>query len=285
MHSTLLRYLLLAGLLLSQVSLAAPERLASLDWTLGETLVALEAPPAAMAQIADYHSWVGEPAMPEQVVDLGLRTQPNLELLASLKPDGILISPMFANQRPVLERIAPVTQLELYSPGADTWAEMLELTRKLGALTERQQAAERLIETTQVELEQLRTRLPEQPPAVLIIQFMDARHVRVFGANGLYQVALDKLGLVNAWPGGTNSWGFALVGIDALVGLDAQLVVIDPKPAGVERELQRSALWQRLPGVNEGRVLTLPPTWSFGALPSLQRFATLLVAALETQRD
>jgi ferric hydroxamate transport system substrate-binding protein len=109
---------------------------------------------------------------------------------------------------------------------------------------------------------------------------MDERHVRVFGENGLFQAVLERLGLENAWQGDTNVWGFSLVGLEALIEREARLVVVEPYPTGVEEKLARSALWQRLPSVRDDSLITLPPVWSFGALPSARRFAELLVAAL-----
>ncbi|SDF87252.1 iron complex transport system substrate-binding protein [Onishia taeanensis] len=259
---------------------AAPSRLATLDWTIAETLIALDQPPVAAAQVDAYHAWVREPAMPSSVSDLGLRTQPNLELLASIDPDRILISPMFANLVPRLERIAPVDTLALYSPGRDTWDELCELTRSVAAMIDRPQAATRLIEATQAELSDLKSRLNDDAPPLLIVQFMDARHVRVFGENGLYQAVLERLGLTNAWTGKTNAWGFSLVPLEALVGIDARLVVVKPYPAGVRASLADSGLWQEVVR-RQGAPLILEPVWSFGALPSAQRFANLLVTAME----
>jgi iron complex transport system substrate-binding protein len=270
---------LLTGLF-TVTGLADPPSIATLDWTLAETLVALDAPPDAVAQVPDYHSWVGEPRLPDDVVDLGLRSQPNLERLAALSPERILISPMFAALAPRLGRIAPVKSLALYTPGGDTWGEMLDLTRELGELAERPEAANRLIETTEAGLASLAKRLPEQRRPLLVLQFMDARHVRVFGANGLFQAVMDRLGLANAWQDDTNAWGFALVGVEELIEIEARLVVVEPYPEGVEATLATSGLWQRQPSVRDGSLITLPPTWSFGALPSARRFAKRLVAAL-----
>ncbi|MDN3556637.1 iron-siderophore ABC transporter substrate-binding protein [Halomonas maura] len=275
----------LAGLLtwlVATLAPAEPPRFATLDWTLAETLVALEAPPRAVAQIEAYHAWVGEPALPDTTTDLGLRSQPNLERLASLDPDRILISPMFANLTPRLQRIAPVQSLPLYRPDRDTWHEMRELTRSLGRLVERPEAATRLIDRTERKLEALRGRLAEDVPALLVVQFMDSRHVRVFGAGGLYQAVLDRLGVDNAWSRPTNAWGFSLVGIEALAGLDARLVVVEPYPAGVRESLDDSGLWQHLVASSRGTPIVLPPVWSFGALPSAGRFADRLVSALES---
>lgn len=259
----------------------AKAQLATLDWTVAETLIALEAPLSSAAQKDAYHDWVGEPRLPDDTADLGLRMQPNLELLAQTQPEQTLISPMFAGLTPRLERIAPVTSIELYTPGSDTWDEMQSITRQLGELADRQRQAEQLIEQTQALMARLRDERPDTGP-LLMIQFMDARHVRVFGDNSLYNAVLEQLELLNAWEETTNAWGFSLVGVEALARYpDATLVIVDPLPAGVEEQLEQNGLWQQLPSVRHDRMLRLPPVWSFGALPSAQRFANELVDALE----
>lgn len=258
---------------------------ATVDWTIAETLLAIDAPVSSVAQQSDYHDWVGEPRIPEGATDMGLRSQPNLELLAQVPPEQILISPMFAGLTPRLERIAPVSSFALYSPGTDTWQEMQTLTRQLGELTERQSQAEQLIAETQALMATLgesSTLSQSEIAPLLMVQFMDARHVRVFGENSLYNAVLEQLALPNAWEQDTNAWGFSLVGIEALARYpEAMLVIIDPLPIGVEEQLAESGLWQQLPSVKKDNLLRLPPVWSFGALPSAQRFARELSAALE----
>ncbi|MGO2055076.1 MAG: ABC transporter substrate-binding protein [Halomonadaceae bacterium] len=258
---------------------------ATVDWTIAETLLAIDAPVSSVAQQSAYHEWVGEPRIPKSATDMGLLTQPNLELLAEVPPQQILISPMFAGLTPRLERIAPVTSFALYSPGTDTWEEMQKLTRQLGELTEHQPQAEALIAETQALMANLRdSRPPSQSETapLLMVQFMDARHVRVFGENSLYNAVLEQLALPNAWDQAANAWGFALVGIEALARYPAAtLVIIDPLPAGVQEQLDNSGLWQQLPSVKHNKLVSLPPVWSFGALPSAQRFARELTAALE----
>nr|WP_298967034.1 ABC transporter substrate-binding protein [uncultured Halomonas sp.] len=278
-HSFLARCGLFAVCLLAFST--AQAQWATVDWTIAETLMAIDAPVSSVAQQDAYHDWVGEPRIPESVSDMGLRTQPNLELLAQIPPAQTLISPMFAGLTPRLERIAPVTSFALYSPGTDTWEEMQTLTRQLGELTERQTQAEALIEETTALMDRLRRSQPDTAP-LLMVQFMDARHVRVFGDNSLYNAVLEQLDIPNAWDQPTNAWGFALVGVEALARYpEAKIVIIDPLPAGVEEKLAESGLWQHLLSVKNDRLLRLPPAWSFGALPSAQRFALELTAVLE----
>ena len=95
------------------VAVQAEPRIATVDWTIAETLLALGVTPAGMGDMSSYRAWVKAPAMPPSVVDLGLRAQPNRELLAELNPDLILISPLAAPLAPALSKIAPVKSITL----------------------------------------------------------------------------------------------------------------------------------------------------------------------------
>lgn len=268
-------------------SVPAGERLVVLDWTLLETLIALGFPPAAAADLEGYQTWVGAPALPEGIVDIGLRNQPNLELLSQLNPDRFLIPPLFANVAPLLSRIGPVETLPLYSDEGPLWPNLREFTRAVARYTPEPNAAGKLINRVESRLDAIAGALPADLPPFLIVQFMDSRHVRVFGDNSLYDAVFERLGIANAWQGKTNAWGFSLVGIEALAekgNLSAsspRLLVVEPMPPGLREEMQSSGLWQSLPAVSRGGVLYLPPAWSFGGLPSAQRFAELLQEGLQ----
>lgn len=263
----------------------------ALDWTLAETLTGLGVRALGVGQSATYASWVKQPELPQGTRDLGLRTQPNLEQLAALAPDDILISPMLASLAPRLSAIAPVTSIAIYTPDADTWQTLVAATRQLGKLTQRQPQAEQLIRLSSARmagynaaLRQQVARRGETPLPLLMVQFMDDRHVRIFGANSLFQAVIERLGIDNAWQGDTNAWGFATVSLEKLVTLKGRMVVVEPLPPGGREALARNGLWQALPGVRENSQasapLFLPPVWSFGALPSANRFADLLASHL-----
>lgn len=280
--------LTLVLLVWSHVANAESPRIATVDWTIAETLLALGVTPVGVAQTDAYREWVGAPTLPAEVADIGLRAQPNRELLAQLSPDRILISPMFSTLKPSLERIAPTSTVALYTPGSDLWTRLEKATREIAAFVNREERADTLLASLEAHLAELRDGLSDATKArpLLVVQFMDARHVRVFGDHSLYNAVMQRLGLENAWQRKTNYWGFSMVGLEALAGLDdARLVVVDPLPVGVEEHLETSALWQHLPSVRRDDVLTLPPVWSFGGAPSARRFADNLTQALhETPR-
>ncbi|WP_298014143.1 iron-siderophore ABC transporter substrate-binding protein [uncultured Castellaniella sp.] len=279
-----MRTLLLSLCLLVPLSAPPPagaQRILTLDWTLAETLTALGQAPDGVAQIGDYHGWVGAPELPEDTIDLGLRNQPSMELMAALEPDLILTTPMFAGMEERLSGIGPIRSLPLYDPAVDTWRAIEDMTRSLGELTGRAQAAERLIEDTRAMLSDARSRLAGCDP-LLIVQIADERHLRIYGGSSLYQAVLDKLGLRNAWTGPVNDWGYRLAGWHELAGIEGRLVIIRPAPLGALQRIQENALWRQLPVASRRPPIVLPPVWSLGGLSSAQRFARLLEQGLRT---
>lgn len=257
----------------------APPRVAAIDWTLVETLLSVGVVPVAAAQIKDYQTWVGEPSLPEQVVDIGLRAQPNRELAASLQLDLIMISPLFSAIEPTFSQIAPVETLTTYNPDNDFWQNLVETTRRVGEMTNRSAKAEAVIELHRSRIEQMKEKIPADTPPLLVVQFIDDRHVRAYGKGSLYDMVISRLGLQNAWKGETNMWGYTTVGIEELI-TDGYLIVVDPVPMNAEGIFDSNRLWQALPAVRNDRVLWLPAVWSFGALPSAVRFADELYQAV-----
>ncbi|POG21666.1 ABC transporter substrate-binding protein [Aeromonas bestiarum] len=257
-------------------------RLATVDWTIAETLLALGVTPLAVGDVSSYRAWVGEPLLPAEVVDIGLRAQPNRELLAELKPDRILISPLAAPLALTLSRIAPVQSIALYDPQTDLWQRLHEATLTIAALVNKTAEAERLLAGLDRDLAQMRAELPADLPPLLLVQFIDERHVRVFGRHSLFEAVMQRLGLRNAWQGETNAWGFSVASIEQFMALPAaRLVVVDPIPVGVSERLQEPGLWQHLPLVRQAPVLHLPAVWSFGGVLAARRFASLLNEALQ----
>lgn len=260
-----------------------PLRVMSIDWTQTETLIALGIKPIAMAQQSGYEAWVKAPAIPSTTADVGLRTQPNLERLSELKPDKIFISPMFTSLVPKLSHIAPVTNITLYKQDNISWDGFKTFTRRLGDETNTQVEAETLIYSSEKKLADLAGQIAKDTPPLLMVQFMDSRHVRVFGANSMYKVAANKIGLETAWKEKTNAWGFTLVGIDKLMNTKSQIIIIKPIPVGVAENLQQDLFWQYLVKQSGQQALIVEPAWSFGAIPSTVRFAELLTNTLSNK--
>lgn len=251
------------------------QRIVTFDWTVAETLMALEHPPVGVAQITDYQSWVSQPPLPSQTIDLGLRHQPSRELLLAVRPDLIVLTPMFATMAPELEHIAPVHMLVQGDSSAGTWEGLLHWTQQLGELTGKSAEAETLIQTTQEKIRMIKKNLPTCQP-LLVMQLVDERHVRVYGGGSVYQQVLELLGLQNAWQGAVNRWGYRLVSLHELAHTQGQTIIIQPNPFGAWEKLQANSFWRQLPVVQSSPLL-FEPIWSLGGLPSALRFAELIV--------
>jgi iron complex transport system substrate-binding protein len=260
--------------------------IATVDWGMAETLVAIGVTPLGVGESAGYRDWVASPILPESVADLGLRSTPNLEYLSALAPDIILSTPQFAAIRPVLERIAPVLELATYTTHLQPYRNAIENTKRLGALVGREQAARQLIEETDARIANLAAALGGfAPRKVLIVYFQDDRHVWVFSRGSLYEDVLKRAGIRNAWAGDSNFWGFANASVDQLFNLDDALaLIIEPVPVTVRAKLEvhdGGSLLNQLPIFRPGNYLILPSVWGFGGLPSAGRFADSLLQRVD----
>lgn len=278
-------FLGLAGAaLLPRRLLAAPRRVAAIDWGLLESLLALGIVPAAGSELVQYRKLVVEPAVPDGVTDLGLRGTPNYELLRLLRPDLVLISQFYEYQRPLLERIAPVLSLPVYRPGERPFPlarqSMLALGETLGVAD----AARAYVADTEVALDAHHAALARFAGLpVFVISLGDSRHFRAFGRDSMFGDVLPLIGLANAWTDDTSYSAAAPVGLEALARVpEAAIAIIAPLPPEVGRGLPRNALWNALPAVKAGRVAVLDPVNHFGGLPSARRFARLLTDAAQT---
>lgn len=275
------------GLLVAAASVAAyrpsaanaVRRIAVLEWAIAEILLALGIKPFAVVEAPYYRQRVIEPNLPDDVIDLGLRSQPNLALLSRLKPDLIVGLSNYGPSLAMLSPIAPALQFAVYGPERRPFARSLDATATLARRLGQEQAAGSAIFAADQEFAALRQRLPSYDGRpVLIANFADDRRADVFGAGSQFAEALLRLDIRNAYAGPTNSWGFATLGLDVLLRMESvRLVALSP---GVPQALRASALWAAMPLVREQRVVTLPPVWVYGAWPSALRFARLLVDAL-----
>ena len=273
---------MLLGLLLVPVVHSASLRVVALDWACAETAQALGVTPVGMAQLADYRLWSGDMPMPESVVDVGLRMEPNLELIRALRPDLILLSPMQQASVPLLERIAPVQIIAFNTPEQpDSYQQARVATRQLARLLGRPAQGERLLRATEQALTRLgeRLRANGEPRPVYLLRFADRRHGWVLGANSLFGGGLAAAGVTLAWRQQTNLWGCSTVPLTALMAEpEAVVVYIAPLPFPSMAALDDNQLWRRLPAVREGRLVGLPPVWLGNGLPSLIAFSRLLAA-------
>ncbi|MBY5905216.1 iron-siderophore ABC transporter substrate-binding protein [Rhizobium leguminosarum] len=263
-------------------------RIVSLDYGLASTLLSLGLPPVGISDLADWDRWVVEPPMPKSVVDIGSSFEVNLEILVTLKPDIILTTPYLDELLPKLQSVAKVVRLEVFTPDIGSiLPAAIAATRKLAGELGRENEAEQFLARADAFFERCGSRLAgKNLPPVALVNFMDARHVRIYSSPGLFHNVLERIGVRNAWTRESNYWGFETIGIEDLSKItdpDARLIAFDPVPPDVLPKLAQSPLWNRLAFARPGHLSILPPALMFGMVNEAMRFAGLLTDLLEKE--
>ena len=267
-----------------QKAQAAPvnaERIVALEWLPVELMLALGVTPYGVADIPNYRMWVNEPVLPDSVIDVGLRTEPNLELLTQMKPSMLVWSAGYGPSPKILARIAPGRSFA-FSDGKQPLAVARRSLIDMAQMLNLESAAERHLAEYDQFIASRKSRFVQRGERpLLLITLLDTRHMLVFGPNCLFQDVLDEYGIRNAWQGETNFWGSTVVGIDRLAAYkDADVLCFDHGNNKEMATLMATPLWQAMPFVREGRFQRVPPVWFYGATLSTMNFVRILDNAL-----
>lgn len=267
-----------------QKAQAAPvnaERIVALEWLPVELMLALGVTPYGVADIPNYRMWVNEPVLPDSVIDVGLRTEPNLELLTQMKPSMLVWSAGYGPSPKILARIAPGRSFA-FSDGKQPLEQARRSLLEMAELLNKQDVAHRHLAEFDAYIDSLKPRFAQRGERpLLLMSLLDPRHMLVFGPNCLFQEILDRLGVKNAWQGETNFWGSTVVGIDRLAAYkDVDVLCFDHGNAADMRRLAATPLWQAMPFVRANRVQNVPAVWFYGATLSAMNFARILDNAL-----
>lgn len=257
------------------------ERVVALEWLPVEQLLALGVTPYAVADIPNYRLWVNDPPLPASVIDVGLRTEPNMELLTAIKPTLLIWSSGYGPSQEQLSRIAPGIGIAFTDGKAP-----LEMARKslmqLAQRIDREQAARDHLAKFDRFLQEMKPRFAARGDRpVVLMTLIDARHVLLIGQNSLFQQAMDVLGVRNGWTGETNFWGSAVVGIEQLAAVkDADVLCFEHGDDTLMRQVAATPLWQAMPFIRQQRFQRVPAVWFYGATISTMRFCHILDNAL-----
>ncbi|MBL5899080.1 Fe(3+)-hydroxamate ABC transporter substrate-binding protein FhuD [Lelliottia amnigena] len=258
-----------------------PHRIVALEWLPVELMLALGITPYGVADIPNYNLWVNEPKIPDSVIDIGLRTEPNLELLTQMKPSYLVWSAGYGPSAETLARIAPGRGFS-FSDGKKPLTMARHSLSEMAQLLDVESVAKEHLDHFDKVIDALKPRFARRGDRpLLMVTLLDARHMLVFGKNCLFQEVLDRYGIPNAWEGEMTFWGSTAIGIDRLAQFrDVDVLCFDH---GNEREMQTlmaTPLWQAMPFVREQRFQRVPAVWFYGATLSAMHFARVLDGAI-----
>lgn len=259
------------------------KRIAALTWEATEHLLKLNIVPVAVAEAEEYRRWVGRPKLDATVIDAGLRTEPNLELLIEIEPDLILISPMLEDMRLQLERIAPVRSMAGFSLGRDNYMlqreNFLALAEELNCLALAKEKLQEFDQKISTLKEKIQKRFANRPPEVTVINLTTPTTVLMYGENSMPQRALDLLGVKSGYPIRPSAWGITQTSVMSLKNIN-QGIVIYLEPFHYKDVLFDTKFWQSMPFVKKGMLRSIPTTWSYGGVFSIQYLAEAMSAEI-----
>ena len=252
--------------------------IASPDWGNAATLTAMGYPPIATGDVRVWDRWVGTPTLPSSIIDLGIRYQPNAELIAQLPVDLVVDNFFYKHARNLYGDVPAESVMFAAKGETATWADYTEPTRELGELINNPTLAEDYITKSQQDISLASERFRQHYPEVnkfAVVQFADANNMRMYVANSLFKPAFDKMDKELVVLGKGNNWGFVPIRMGDLAQLDEDtcLLIIDPLSPITRAEIKDSLVWQRLDYGNTRCVGELPPVWIYGGMSSLVSLA------------
>lgn len=259
-----------------------PQRVVVLNWDILEQVLALDIEPIAAPNLPGYRQWVVNPYAPESIEDIGTRAEPNLEKIASLKPDVILAASPQQDLIPLLRQIAPVVYLPNFSQNEAAAQTAIKHFRTLGTLFDKQELAEQKLAKLNDSFKQLRDKIRQHysaPLDVLVMRFSTPNSVLLSTENSTTDYVVEQLGLTNPIQVSARAWGIKQDRINRLQNLE-QSYVLYVQPFPQESKLNSSPLWQAMPFVKKQRVNSVRAVWAYGGAMSLQYMAEAITDSL-----
>ena len=259
-----------------------PKRVVVLNWDLLEQVLALGVTPVGAPELASYRLWVVKPEAPKEITDIGSRSEPNLELIANLKPDVIFAALPQQDILPILEQIAPVVYLPNFTEKENAANTAITHFTTIGKLLDKKDIAEQQLAEMEVKLSKLKQKLaPYYAPNtnLVVMRFSTLSSVFLYSNNSSTQYVVSKLGFNNPIPVEPRAWGIQQTRINTLQQA-GESYVLYMKPFPQEEKLQNARLWQALPFVKEGRVNSVRSVWNYGGAMSLLYLAEAITDSL-----
>jgi len=269
-------------------------RTVGLEWNAVEHLVSLGVKPVGVSDVQGYNAWVKAEPLSGSVEDVGVRGEPSMDAIASLRPDLVVATTdLPAGAIKQLEQLAPVIVLRS-ADASDGIGQMRENLRLVAKATGTEQRAQELLADFDAKLAEGRRALAQAGLAGDRFFFADGYveagqvSIRPFAEGSLVSDVTERLGLVNAWPGkGDPAYGLDSTDVEGLTRLkhvDHFIYYHNDLAGGPDPftdGLAGNAVWRSLPFVKSDDVHRLPDgIWMFGGPSSMTQYIDAVVAEL-----
>ncbi len=276
-----------------------PKRIVALDFSYTEDLLALGITPVGVADIdspTGFNTLVNiQPVLGSEVVDVGGRQEPNLEIIAELQPDLILTNVYFVQKNyEKLNAIAPTMVFDPYPPeGKEQYEEMTETFRVIADMVGKGDEAEQQLKDLQQAYDEAKVRLEAANKAGAKVVFaqmtpgQSGPSVWLFTGNSQGARIMKEIGLHHVYqPEVFEQRGVTVATVEALMDYqDASLIYLNmDNTGGLQEQLKSNALWSELDFVKQQRVYGIDRRiWGYGGPISAKVLVGEVVKALTAQ--
>ncbi|KGX86091.1 ABC transporter substrate-binding protein [Pontibacillus litoralis] len=271
-----------------------PKNIVVLEWNYVEQLLALGIQPVGVADIDGFEKWVDiEAELNDDVIDVGTRTEPNLEEIAKLEPDAIITSA--TNHEKIqadLEKIAPTVFYNSTSEEAtkNLYAHTLTTFKKTASLVQKEDEAEQAINDLDAKYEDAAKEIEAMDLPTKQFVFTQAfssnntPSFRLFTKNSMVSNVLENVGLENSITDNQDApWGFTDANVEGLAKYeDAMFIHAVQEDDPLFENLEKNKAWNELQFVKENNMVDIGgDTWTFGGVLSAHTLVDNLLEALE----
>ncbi|MDN3482635.1 iron-siderophore ABC transporter substrate-binding protein [Arthrobacter sp. APC 3897] len=268
------------------------ERIAVLEWQQIEDALTLCVTPVAVSDAEGYGTYVSAETLPEGVVDIGTRGEPDMDALYAADPDLIIVEAYSADDELIAqleERGVPVLAT-VGADGADPIGNMKNVFTMIAEATGRTDRAANVLGDFDAHLAAAKDKVQAVDLPTTDFLFFDGWMeggnvvIRPYGEGALFTALGEELGLTAAWTdeidasygsGGVDpSYGLGQTDIEGLtaVGNATFFYSADEGADGYVSEFEKSPIWTSLPAVKEGRAHAFPAgVWGAGGPLSNQQ--------------
>jgi ABC-type Fe3+-hydroxamate transport system substrate-binding protein len=277
------------------------KRVAVLEWQQTEDVLSLCLNPVAVSDVDGYSTYVSAEKLPEGVVNVGTRGEPDLDALYGAKPDLIIVEAFTADDPLIAklqERDVPILAT-LGANAADPIGNMKGVFAMIAEATGRTERADAVLADFDEHLAQAKAKVAALDLATTDFLFFDGWIeagnvvIRPYGKGALFTALGEQLGMTSAWTDDINAaygsggvdpaYGLAQTDIEGLtaVGTANLFYSNDDTPESYVAELSKSSIWTSLPAVKEGRAYAFPSgVWGAGGPLSNEQAIDAFVDAL-----
>lgn len=272
-----------------------PKRVVVLEWTYAEHVMALGVEPVGVADIEEMNKWVNlkEHKLSSNVTDVGLRWEPNLEVISRIEPD--LIIGDSDNNGPIYEDLSAIAPTLLFNAypleeeNVGGFERMKEEFMTIADVLDRHDQGVTVLERMNQKIAEGRAAVEAngmagEPFALLMAgTFEESSWMRIYTQNGQASEIIEMMGMENAWPVEHGQWGYSDGGLEDLTTIqDATFFYIAQDDDNLfETTFKENPVWTNLNSVQEGRVYPIGgDTWTYGGPTSAELIVEKVTEAI-----